>query len=203
MAKKEIYVSVDIEADGPIPGAFSMLNFGAAAFELGNEKPLATFEVNLSPLEGASQDPTTMEFWGRNPEAWAYVTKDPIPASQAIDQFQQWLKSLPGNPVLVTYPSWDYMWIRWYHVRFLGHTAAQTLGLAALDVKTLAMAAMKHPTFKNTSKRTMSKNHPEWFTGHPPHDHTGLSDAIGQGILFLRIMETLEGGDALPPVPSP
>ena len=28
----DIYVSVDIEADGPIPGDFSMLSLGAVAF---------------------------------------------------------------------------------------------------------------------------------------------------------------------------
>jgi hypothetical protein len=28
----EIYVSTDIEADGPIPGSYSMLSFASAAF---------------------------------------------------------------------------------------------------------------------------------------------------------------------------
>jgi len=31
-SKKEIYVSIDIEADGPIPGPYSMLSIGAVAF---------------------------------------------------------------------------------------------------------------------------------------------------------------------------
>ena len=30
----EIYLSVDVEADGPIPGPYSMLSFGIAAFSL-------------------------------------------------------------------------------------------------------------------------------------------------------------------------
>jgi hypothetical protein len=30
--KPEIYVSTDIEADGPIPGMNSMLSFGSAAY---------------------------------------------------------------------------------------------------------------------------------------------------------------------------
>lgn len=30
--KPEIYVSTDIEADGPIPGQNSMLSFGSAAY---------------------------------------------------------------------------------------------------------------------------------------------------------------------------
>ena len=30
----EIYLSVDVEADGPIPGPYSMLSFGIAAFSI-------------------------------------------------------------------------------------------------------------------------------------------------------------------------
>lgn len=29
----EIYVSTDVEVDGPIPGSYSMLSFGSAAFD--------------------------------------------------------------------------------------------------------------------------------------------------------------------------
>jgi hypothetical protein len=32
MSGKEIYVSTDVEADGPIPGPNSMLSFGSAAY---------------------------------------------------------------------------------------------------------------------------------------------------------------------------
>ena len=191
MAQREIYISVDIEADGPIPGINSMLNFGAAAFDYPSETPIATFERNLQTLPGAEADADTMAWWAKNPEAYAYVTKDPKTPLEVMTEFNVWLRSLPGKPVLVTYPSWDYMWMRWYHVRFLGFNEAKTLGLAGLDIKTLAMAAMNHPTFRNTSKRTMSKKKPEWLKGHPPHDHTGLSDAIGQGILFVRALKTL------------
>ena len=32
MSSKEIYVSTDVEADGPIPGPNSMLSFGSEAY---------------------------------------------------------------------------------------------------------------------------------------------------------------------------
>ena len=45
----EIYVSTDVEADGPIPGPHSMLSFGSAAFDAeGNQ--LSTFSANLVAL---------------------------------------------------------------------------------------------------------------------------------------------------------
>ena len=37
MSSKEIYVSTDVEADGPIPGPNSMLSFGSAAYTGGKE----------------------------------------------------------------------------------------------------------------------------------------------------------------------
>lgn len=37
MPQTELYVSVDVEADGRIPGRSSMLSFGAAAFTLEKE----------------------------------------------------------------------------------------------------------------------------------------------------------------------
>ena len=59
---KEVYISIDIEADGPIPGGNSMLSLGAAAFELGsgNRTPIDLYEVNLQPLPTATPDPDTM-----------------------------------------------------------------------------------------------------------------------------------------------
>ncbi len=48
----EIYVSTDVETDGPIPGPNSMLSFGSAAYSRGKEL-LGTFSANLETLSGA------------------------------------------------------------------------------------------------------------------------------------------------------
>ncbi|MBI4223476.1 MAG: exonuclease, partial [Deltaproteobacteria bacterium] len=42
--KTEIYVSTDVEADGPIPGQNSMLSFGSAAYDAGKNL-LSTFSA--------------------------------------------------------------------------------------------------------------------------------------------------------------
>lgn len=59
MSSKEIYVSTDVEADGPIPGPNSMLSFGSAACTGGKEL-IGTFSANLETLPGATVDPTLM-----------------------------------------------------------------------------------------------------------------------------------------------
>ena len=67
---REVYVSTDVEADGPIPGPFSMLSLASAAFDAEGVL-LGTFTVNLRTLEGATVHPDTARFWAANPEALA------------------------------------------------------------------------------------------------------------------------------------
>jgi hypothetical protein len=55
---KEIYVSTDVETDGPIPGPHSI---GSAAY-LPDKTLVSTFSANLELLPGASGDPRTMEW---------------------------------------------------------------------------------------------------------------------------------------------
>ena len=66
----EIYVSTDVEADGPIPGPHSMLSFASAAYRL-DKTLIGTFDANLTLLPGAHGHPETMQWWSEQPEAWA------------------------------------------------------------------------------------------------------------------------------------
>lgn len=194
MPKREIYVSLDMEADGPIPGVNAMLNLGAAAFDLTSEnprEPIATFEINIERPPHSTSDPDTMDFWSRNQEAWDYITKDPVEPHLAMERLYDWAKALPGRPIWVVYPTYDFMWARYYTVRYLGVEKAKLFGFAAIDMKSLGWAILDIPDFRGVSKRNMVKQRKHWFKGHPPHDHTGLSDAIGQGMLFVSMMQEL------------
>src|SRR3569623_1551097 len=81
--RQEVYVSVDIEADGPIPGPHSMLSLASAAF-LPDKTLVSTFSVNLETLPGAGADPRTMEWWDQFPEAWQASRSDPQPPATAM-----------------------------------------------------------------------------------------------------------------------
>ena len=48
----EIYVSTDVETDGPIPGPHSMLSLGSAAYTA-DKTLVSTFSANLETLPGA------------------------------------------------------------------------------------------------------------------------------------------------------
>ena len=73
MSSNELYVSTDVEADGPIPGPNSMLSFGSAAYTGGKEL-IGTFSANLETLPGATADPNTAEWWTQNRHIQLVVT---------------------------------------------------------------------------------------------------------------------------------
>ena len=135
----EIYVSTDVEADGPIPGPHSMLSFASAAFRA-DKTLVETFEANLSTLPDATGDPKTMEWWKGQPDAWAACRLDPREPAEVMPKYVDWLKSLPGKPVFVGYPAaYDFMFVYWYLIRFAGESP---FSHSALDIKTYAMALL-------------------------------------------------------------
>src|SRR5205823_1369876 len=114
MDNKEIFVSTDVEADGPIPGPHSMLSFGSAAY-WPDKKLLDTFSVNLETLPGAQGHPRTMAWWRTKPDAWKACRQNPEDPESAMKRYLAWLKTLPAKPVFVGYPAaFDFMFVYWY-----------------------------------------------------------------------------------------
>jgi hypothetical protein len=176
----EIYVSTDVETDGPIPGVYSMLSIGSAAYTAEKEY-LGGFTVNLETLPGASQHPETMKWWEGQSEAWAACRREPLAPEDAMRKYLAWLKSLPGEPVFVAYPAaFDFMFVCWYLNRFAGENP---FGWHALDIKTFAMA-LTGRDFLDTVKRNMPRN---WFDDLP-YTHKALDDAVSQGALFCNML---------------
>ena len=116
----EIYVSTDVEADGPIPGPHSMLSFASAAYRA-DKTLVGTFSRNLETLEGARSDPKTEAWWQTQPEAWAACRRELQSPALAMRDYAAWLHGLPGRPVFVGYPaSYDFMFVYWYLIQFVG-----------------------------------------------------------------------------------
>ncbi len=177
---EEIYVSTDIETDGPIPGDYSMLSIGSAAFRA--DKTLVdTFSINFELLPGAGQHPKTMRFWEDFPEAWEKSRENPRPPEEAMPEYVAWVKSLPGKPVFVGYPAgFDFTFVLWYLVKFAGESPFH---FAALDIKTYAMAVLRRK-YRHTTKTSLPRH---WFDDLP-HTHVALDDALEQGALFCNML---------------
>lgn len=179
-ARPELYVSTDIETDGPIPGPNSMLSLGSAVYTA-DKTLLATFTVNLETLPGAQADPRTAAWWKTQPEAWAACRIDPQPIEPAMQRYLAWLKALPGKPVFVGWPAaFDFLFVYWYLMRFTGESP---FSFSALDIKSFAMAELRCD-FRATIKHNMPR---QWFDPLP-HTHIALDDAIEQGAMFCNLL---------------
>ena len=176
---QELYVSTDIEADGPCPGLNSMLSLGSAAFRR-DGTVLDTFSVNLETLPEAVPHPVTERWWQDQPEAWAACRRDPEPPEPAMQRYRDWLHDLPGKPVFVGYPaSFDFLFVGWYLLRFTGENP---FGFAALDVKSYAMALFGTPF-----AQTVKARFPAGWCDQRPHTHVALDDALEQGALLCNL----------------
>lgn len=176
----EIYVSTDVETDGPIPGPHSMLSFASAAYQA-DKTLIATFSANLETLPGATVHPKTAEWWATQPQAWAACRTNLEAPLAAMKRYCGWLKSLPGQCVFVAYPAgFDFLFVYWYLMHFVGESP---FSHSALDIKSFAMAVMKSD-YRASTKRNMPKH---WFDPLP-HTHIALDDAIEQGALFCNML---------------
>lgn len=176
----EIYVSTDVESDGPIPGPHSMLSFGSAAYRA-NKTLVSTFTRNLETLPGAAGAPDTLAWWKTQPEAWAKCRENQVSPQAAMRGYLVWLKQLPGKPVFVGYPAaYDFLFVYWYLIRFTGESP---FSHSALDIKTYAMALLRRG-YRDSTKGNMPKR---WFDDLP-HTHCALDDAIEQGALFCNML---------------
>lgn len=186
MAMPEIYVSTDVETDGPIPGPHSMLSFGSAAYTA-DKQLISTFEANLETLPDASPHPKTAQWWATQPAAWEACRKNTVSPADAMTRYVTWIKSLPGRPVFVAYPAgFDFLFIYWYLMRFAGESP---FSHSALDMKTFAMAQLR-TDYRDSTKRNMPRH---WFDTFP-HTHVALDDAIEQGALFCNMLKANRSG---------
>jgi DNA polymerase III alpha subunit (gram-positive type) len=163
-----------------------MLSFASVAYSA-DRKRVGTFQANLERLPEASEHPETMEWWKEFPDAWAAHRENTEAPAAAMLRYEKWLDSLPGSPVFVAYPACvDFMFVYWYMHRFVGRSP---FGFVALDIKTLAMAALDMP-FHWIRKQNMPEH---WFPVGLTHTHHAIDDATVQGEMFFRILDQLRG----------
>ena len=188
----EVFVSTDVETDGPVPGLYSMLSLGSAALKA-DARLLGTFSVNLTRLPGAEADPQALQWWAKHPGAWQATQEHAEPPEQAMRRYVEWVEGLPGKAVFVGYPAaFDFMFVYWYLMRFVGRSP---FAHSALDIKTYAMAMMREPYYWST-KHNMPQR---WFS-EVPHTHRAIDDALEQGLLFCNMLaENCEGQEGIDP----
>lgn len=185
--KPSLYISVDIEADGPIPGPYSMLSFGAAVAGTQDadgftaaDPEKATFYRELRPISEEFV-PEALAVSGLDRDRLQREGAEP---AAALAEFDDWVREVaPGaQPVMCGYPaSYDWMFLYWYLIRFTGASPFGHSG--CLDMKTLYAAKARLP-LRAVAKGTM----PRELLSRRRHTHHALDDAIEQAELFANLM---------------
>lgn len=167
-----MYISVDIETDGPIPGEteYSMLSLGAVVIEPGLQR---TFYTELRPISGKYK-PDALSVCG-----WTREETLQFPdAKEGIQNFHNWLTPLKLADKRLTFtsdnPIFDGMFVFWYMHHFLW-------------VNLFGFSGFSLTSFAKGWERDMSKNHKKYRQTR--HSHNALDDAIGNAEAFLKYKE--------------
>ncbi len=186
--RHEVYLSADVEADGPIPGPYSMLSFGlAVAGRRTGDGPLEpadpqaeTFYRELKPIS-AEFVPSALDVSGLDRAA---LERDGADPARAMADLVAWIGQISGSdgrPVLVAYPlGFDWMFLYWYLIRFTG---SSPFGHSScLDLKTGYAVKARVPVGRASKSRM-----PRDLLSTRRHTHHALDDAIEQAELFQNL----------------
>jgi DNA polymerase III epsilon subunit-like protein len=164
------FVMVDIEADGPIPGDFSMVSFAAIVVERSLDR---TFEAKLRPIS---------ERWVPEALAVSGFTREQTLAfadpEAEMRRFADWLGKLGGGqPVFVSDNNgFDWQFVCWYFHHF---TNRNPFGFSSQNLGSLYKGLVKNmrSSFKHLRKTK--------------HTHDPLDDARGNAEAMLHMIEAM------------
>ncbi|MFJ5632276.1 exonuclease [Streptomyces goshikiensis] len=196
-ARPGIYISVDIEADGPIPGPYSMISFGASvagrqdgAVYTAADPERDTFYRELRPISERYED-AALAVSGLDRDRLLREGAEP---AAAMAEFRAWVREVcaGAQPVMCAYPAaFDWMFLYWYLIEFGGDSPFGHSG--CLDMKTLYAAKARVP-LRAAVKGAM----PRGLLSDRPHTHHALDDAIEQAELMSNLMLWEPAGPELP-----
>ena len=161
---------VDVEADGPIPGDYSMICFGAVLVEPGLNK---TFYGRLKPTS-ANWIPEALAVSGFSREQ----TLEFDHPKQVMEDFENWLRSVAsGRPMFISDNNgFDWQFINYYFHHFLGRNP---FGHSSTNLGSLYKGLVKD----------FSKNFKHFR--RTPHTHHPVDDARGNAEALLILRTTL------------
>lgn len=157
---------VDIESDGPIPGDYSMISFGAIIVDASLDK---TFYGALKPIS-EKHIPEALAVSGFTREE-TLAFKDP---KEVMEDFTAWIKMhSKGRPMFISDNNgFDWMFICWYFHHFTGNNP---FGFSSQNLGSIYKGVVKDMSqnFKHLRKTK--------------HTHNPVDDARGNAEALLTI----------------
>jgi len=191
-AKTDVFISIDIEADGPAPTTNSCLELGFVV-GLYHAKPirgdrswiLETRDWCLHPQPGRVEDARCMnEFWSKNQDVLKRIRENAVDASVAMREFSEWYKELCDRYNVIGWvarpASYDMMWITCLFNEF-GPADRGTIPFSIRCLSTAMWVADKWMKIKIDYDQLRDPD--------LPHTHNACDDAMEQGYMFLALRE--------------
>jgi hypothetical protein len=186
-ATPDLFFSVDVEADGPIPGQYSMLAIGmcvAGRFDgtafVATDPRAETFYIELRPISNEWL-PEALNISGLDR---ARLLGEGREAREAMNAAAEWVRARAGDdrPVMVGFPLiFDWMFAYWYFERFAD--GGSPFGFSSgLDMKTMYQQKAS-VVLSEAGKDDL----PAGLRGEAPHRHQALDDAVEQAEIFARL----------------
>ena len=176
----ELYVAADVEADGPIPGPYSMISLGLAVAGM----PELRFYTELKPISDQF-DQRALAVSGLDRER---LIAEAPPAEQAMQAAEAWVNSLRrvGRPVFLAGPAvWDGMFIHWYFIRFRGKSPFGNTG-SGIDLRSYWMG-LRGVEWVETRKGKIKF---ELGMSDLPHTHHAGEDAAELAQVFDAVLKS-------------
>ena len=158
-------IIVDVEADGPIPGDYSMISFGAVVLDNKLDK---TFYGQLKPISG-KWIPEALRVSGHTREE---TLEFPDP-NEVMINFNEWIltNTTRGHrPMFFSDNNgFDWQFINWYFHHFLGDNP---FGFSSTNIGSL-YKGLSGDMFKNFKHLRKTRH-----THHPVDDAKGNAEAL-------------------------
>lgn len=178
----ELYIATDVEADGPIPGPYSMLSFGMAVVG----KPELSFYSELKPIsEQFIEEALAVSGLDRE----LLIKEAPSPET-AMNLAWKWVTKLrkQGRPVFLAAPAvWDGMFIHWYFMKFVSQSPFGQTG-SGVDLRSYWMG-LNGCEWGETRKELIKKN---LELNGLPHTHHAGEDAAELAAVFEAVLKKRE-----------
>ncbi len=174
--KREVFLSIDVETAGPIPGEYSLLTIGACDVS----DQAQTFACELKPTT-RNADLKALEVTGLSLDR---LERDGLEPAVAMQMFRDWVVRITGDatPVFVGFNApFDWSFVNYYFHRYLGENP---FGFTALDIKSMYMGATGSSWTQTRSSQIAATLRPT-LKG----DHDALHDAQYQAELFRLIRQ--------------
>ena len=182
-----LYVCVDIEASGPVPGLYNMVSIGGVGVRWAGQRHQRTdsFYYEIVPdFEGF--DPHAMGIHGLSE---AHLRAEGLPSRVVLEAITAWLEARrpPGGRTLFVGHNapFDWMFTAWY---FAWAGLPNPFGYNALDTKALAMG-VHGLAWGACNKEVLLALHPELRAPPPERVHDALADAEFQADILIALLD--------------